>query len=665
MNKEKEKLMNELFGKATKLDINDVIVDSSEDLKKIISINEENLKELQRVTPKDTYTKIDQEVKKDFDLSSFQDEITKDYKIDPSVTSTVLDKESSLDVFNKIENNLKEMVIGQGEAIKELTRALRRPYLKGHDISRIKETIVIEGQMGLGKRELVEACALLLKKEGLLRYEEPFVIDLERYRSSTQENLFIQDLYSALSSDKLIVFENSELVYPVFGRMLLELVTEGSLHLSKRYIINKDQLVDVGNNLDKRAIDHLDGNDKIIVFLADKASKLSDVYGKSFMEAIDDVVTLTPLKEDDITRLNDHYANKLIDKTQSEAKIKVTISDKAKDEIKKAYDKMMGHHSLMDVYQEIYDMIIDQALIDDIDSLMIDYQDKLVMTIKDKDIDLVFDDDHQKERAEIQKEFDEIVGLKKVKEYLLSLEDHIRVSKIRKAKGLKSAEVTKHMIFTGGPGTGKTTIARLISRLMKCVGILSQGQLVEVTRADLVAKYVGQTAPQTMDVINSALGGVLFIDEAYSLYRGKDDSFGLEAIDTLVKAMEDHRDDLIVILAGYSKEMDAFLKANSGLKSRFPNIIHFDDYTAQELVDISKSIAKSKDYKIDEEAIGPLYAYYDMVQKRKDIQSGNGRMARNIVEEAILNQAKRILNDDKAPIDLLTREDFVLQGEDK
>ena len=217
------------------------------------------------------------------------------------------------------------------------------------------------------------------------------------------------------------------------------------------------------------------------------------------------------------------------------------------------------------------------------------------------------------------------------------------------------------MVFTGNPGTGKTTIARLVSRMMKACGILAQGHLVEVTRADLVAKYVGQTAPQTMDVIKSAIGGVLFIDEAYSLYRGKDDSFGLEAIDTLVKAMEDYRDELIVILAGYSREMEVFLDANTGLKSRFANIIHFSDYTGEELVKISVSIAKSKDYRIDEAAIKPLEEYYTNIQARKDMTSGNGRLARNLVEEAILNQSKRVLENKDADIDLLMLEDFDLK----
>ena len=214
------------------------------------------------------------------------------------------------------------------------------------------------------------------------------------------------------------------------------------------------------------------------------------------------------------------------------------------------------------------------------------------------------------------------------------------------------------MIFTGNPGTGKTTIARLISRYMKAIGALSQGQLVEVTRADLVAQYVGQTAPLTMSVIKSAIGGVLFIDEAYSLYRGKDDSFGLEAIDTLVKAMEDNREDLIVILAGYKKEMAGFLEANSGLKSRFPNLINFDDYTGLELRKIAQIQAKSKGYVIDEGALEDLEKYFDQVQAINSAEAGNGRLARNVVEDAILRQSERLISNPEADMSLLLKDDF-------
>ena len=264
------------------------------------------------------------------------------------------------------------------------------------------------------------------------------------------------------------------------------------------------------------------------------------------------------------------------------------------------------------------------------------------------------------EMESIKKELDEIVGLDDVKEYVLSLEDHFKVQKIREQRGLKTSEVAKHMIFTGNPGTGKTTIARIISKYLRAIGVLSGGQLVEVTRADLVGRYVGHTAPLTMQVIKSALGGVLFIDEAYALYRGKDDNFGLECIDTLVKGMEDYRDDVIVILAGYKKEMEVFLTSNSGLKSRFPNVIHFKDYTAEELLLIAKSIAKSKEYTILPECDEPLLAYFDKVQKDDSKISGNGRLARNKVEEAILQQSRRVVKEVDAKLDELCLKDFVL-----
>ena len=195
---------------------------------------------------------------------------------------------------------------------------------------------------------------------------------------------------------------------------------------------------------------------------------------------------------------------------------------------------------------------------------------------------------------------------------------------------------------------------------MKAIGALSTGQLVEVTRADLVAQYVGQTAPLTMSVIRSALGGVLFIDEAYSLYRGKDDSFGLEAIDTLVKAMEDNRENLIVILAGYKKEMAGFLEANSGLKSRFPNVINFKDYTGEELVRIAEIQASSKGYVIHEEAKEDLRAFFDRKQEENAAEAGNGRLARNTIEEAILRQSSRIVNQENPDMSLLVKEDFDL-----
>lgn len=266
-----------------------------------------------------------------------------------------------------------------------------------------------------------------------------------------------------------------------------------------------------------------------------------------------------------------------------------------------------------------------------------------------------------KEKIEdLQKELESYVGLTAVKGEVRDLINLATVEQLRRKHGLPTADMSLHMVFTGNPGTGKTTIARLMARIYHSLDILSKGQLVEVDRSGLVAGYVGQTAIKTRKVIDSALGGVLFIDEAYSLYRGEQDTFGLEAIDTLVKGMEDHRDELVVILAGYTKEMEEFLQSNSGLRSRFPNKIEFPDYTGAELLAITKLTAKGKGYKLTQECDGPLLAYYDRKQAENAAENGNGRLARNTLEAAILNQGRRLAAEPEAALDELQLRDFEL-----
>ena len=258
-------------------------------------------------------------------------------------------------------------------------------------------------------------------------------------------------------------------------------------------------------------------------------------------------------------------------------------------------------------------------------------------------------------------ELDSYIGLGVVKEEVHNLINMVQVYKLRQQHDLPTTDMSLHMVFTGNPGTGKTMMARMMARIYRSLGILSKGQLVEVDRSGLVAGYVGQTALKTQKVIEKAMGGVLFIDEAYALYRGGEDSFGLEAIDTLVKGIEDHRDDLVVILAGYTKEMQLFLSANSGLASRFPNQSEFPDYTGAELYKILCSIAKGKGYTLDDACKLPLVTYFDRKQVEDAATNGNGRMARNTLEKAILNQSKRLVADPDASLELLLPGDFELE----
>ena len=241
------------------------------------------------------------------------------------------------------------------------------------------------------------------------------------------------------------------------------------------------------------------------------------------------------------------------------------------------------------------------------------------------------------------KELDELIGLGAVKDEVKSLANFVKLQKQRQDKGLKTPKMSYHLVFTGSPGTGKTTVARIVARIYKDLGILKKGHTVETDRSGLVANYVGQTATKTNAVIDSALNGVLFIDEAYALMpENSSNDYGHEAISTLLKRMEDDRDKLVVIIAGYTNEMKRFIDSNPGLQSRFNRYINFPDYTAEELVDIYKMYVKKNEYTINSDAEEILEEKLNYAVEHKDRNFGNARFVRNVFEKSIQAQANRL-----------------------
>ena len=249
--------------------------------------------------------------------------------------------------------------------------------------------------------------------------------------------------------------------------------------------------------------------------------------------------------------------------------------------------------------------------------------------------------DPEESLEELMEKLNSLIGLSGVKNEVGSLVNMLKIKKIRDERGMKTANVSKHLVFLGNPGTGKTTVARLLSKIYKQLGVLEKGQLVEVDRAGLVAGFVGQTALKTKEKIDEAMGGILFIDEAYTLAKGGND-FGQEAIDTILKAMEDNRENLVVIVAGYPEPMDEFLNSNPGLKSRFSKSIMFEDYSDTELLSIFQGFCKPYEMSLTPDAQGAVTNYLQWLVHHKSANFANGREMRNLFEAALANQANRL-----------------------
>ena len=572
-------------------------------------------------------------------------------------------KPEHLGSFEGLADEVKKTVLGQDAFVEGVARAMRRPFVLGTEPPAARNVVLLCGGAGTGRHFALTETARCMAARGLLRSDRIASLDLALYPNSGAEKLFLQDLYAALyAPGEIVVFERYESCYPGFLKTISDLAVKGSAPLSSRYLVNKEGiLVDAGTALAPGAVSRIDPRGKYLIFFSNKGREaMADHFGAAFVSALGDVCTTTPFAREDLAALAAQQLNALARKVQTRLGLTLSAGADVRDYVAARCTPEQGAAGLAACCDKIFRALSEYCLQTDKK-----LTGTVTLTARPDGIDFqlgnaaparLFDllpAAYTGAVDEIKRELDELVGLAPVKEYVFGLADNIQVQQRRAAAGFKTASLSMHMIFTGNPGTGKTTIARLVARYLKAIGALKGGQLIEVGRGDLVGRYTGHTAPLTNSVIESALGGVLFIDEAYSLYRGEQDSFGLEAIDTLVKGMEDHRDELVVILAGYTKEMETFLTANSGLASRFPNKIEFPDYTADELLDITTVLAKGKGYRLAESCTFPLLGYYKRRQALDSRTAGNGRLARNTLEKAIFNQSRRLVAEPAAELDLI------------
>ena len=580
-------------------------------------------------------------------------------------------KPEHLGSFEGLAAEVRQTVLGQDAFVDSVVRAMRRPFVLGTKAPAARNVILLTGGAGTGRHFALKETARCMAARGLLQSDRIATLDLALYPNSGAEKLFLQDLYAALHAPgEILAFEHYESCYPGFLKTLSDLAVKGSAPLSSRYLVNKEGiLVDAGTALAPGTVSRIDPCGKYLIFYSHKGREaLADKFGAALVSALGDVCETASYTREDLAALAAQQLNALAQKIRTLLGLTLSAGADVRDYVAAQCTAQKGAAGLSACTDRIFRALSEYCLRTD-ETLT----GTVTLTAGPEGVQFRLNDGADQPLFDllpaaytgaldaIRAEINELVGLAPVKEYVFGLADNLQVQQRRAAAGLKTASLSMHMIFTGNPGTGKTTIARLVARYLKAIGALKGGQLVEVTRADLVGRYTGHTAPLTNSVIESALGGVLFIDEAYSLYRGEQDSFGLEAIDTLVKGMEDHRDELVVILAGYTKEMETFLTANSGLASRFPNRIEFPDYTAVELLQITQVLAKNKGYTLAEACTEPLLGYYARWQAADARTAGNGRLARNTLEKAIFHQSRRLVAEPAAALDLILPSDLELK----
>lgn len=572
------------------------------------------------------------------------------------------------DAFAGLADVLKRYWVGTEKERDAICKAYQRPYVRGFDDKKPKNAILLIGSESRGRVYAIRCISELLRQKKVFRYAEVAIIDFKDYTSDSSNTLFLSDLYKALNTNtETVVFENIDKALLTQLDVIYQLLTDGIYKLSKRYMVNNGSLVEATGVLNTELISEIATNGKFFVFTTSMPQvEVISFLGNKIVKEFDDIITFAPIADNQVRDLVFTLCVNLVQKCRDNLHINIEFDEQILNEIGKHYQTAQGvkgveEHINNNLYNTLSEMKLQELLSDD-ESIKITYEAGYCVERKDGEkiqVSQFLKNYNAAELVEARKELEQIIGLEKVKEYVLNLETNFKVQQIREGKGLKKSDISMHMIFVGNPGTGKTTIARIVAKYLKAIGVLSSGHLCEVTRADLVGQYAGHTAVKTTDVIKSALGGVLFIDEAYSLSRDKNDIFGLEAIDALVKGMEDHRDDLVVILAGYEDEMQEFLKANSGLKSRFPNVVHFQDYSIDEMYEIAKITAKSKGYRLCDTCEEGMRHVFEKHQIKGKNDGGNGRLVRNLIESAVLKQSQRIAqNLEEDDMELLIPSDF-------
>ncbi|UVI30222.1 AAA family ATPase [Paenibacillus spongiae] len=578
---------------------------------------------------------------------------------DRKETRSALSPKELDQLFRKAEININKEVIGQQLFIGDLVAGYKQGYMNGRQ-DKARNVILLAGAAGTGKKTAVERLVKEMHTYELAASPQIADIDLRRYEADEIAGNFIKDMAAAFQEPEgTVLFRGIKEADPAIVGLIARLAAEGSFRTKEGVRIS--------------------AADYFLIFYIDEPADRSSEYGQipvelashlpvSILQSIHAAAISSPLDRATMRRIAEILLGQAVNDLLRDTQTKITVEPAVYEALADiaAANKTFGEAVHHWIDKELIAIVSSLRARDEIrrnenvniklekDSFVVQTQSNVIPI---RALSFV----RQESIDDVLAELNALTGLESVKKFVHELMETVQVNKLRARDGEGSVAMALHMVFTGNPGTGKTTVARLIGRILKSLGLLPQGQLIEVSRQDLVGQYVGSTAMKTMAKVNEALGGVLFIDEAYTLARHDHDTFGVEAIDTIVKAMEDHRGNLVVVLAGYTQEMEVFLRSNPGLRSRFPFIVEFPDYKAADMLEIMIRMATANGFRIEADAYEGLTELFDQRQIPGRNDSGNGRLVRNLFEEAVRKQATRIggqMTEADPDLQLLVQADF-------
>lgn len=564
--------------------------------------------------------------------------------------------------FLNIVKKMNNQIIGQGEFIHKLCNYFKEKFEEDK-----KGILLLAGKRGTFKKASVRLLFEELNEEGITENYNIDEIDLASYNFNLGYNAFLSDLYEKLNnSSQVIMFKNTEKASEDILNVLSEIYPNTCLKLKDNYIMKNKFLIEA-KATDKNNIEEFICHNKFFIFIYNSED---NVLEDGVLDNKEEVLYTKSLTEDEQNKVIRREVLRSIDGIQKHMQGNIVLGIENKDEEEDSFgicnflqenfieDSNFGISEYISykIYKPIMNLIQKEGLYGE--SQILIYVDKNEIYCKSGDEIYKLENYLVPTLEEVKYKLDSIIGIEELKNFIINVENNWKVQKIRKRLGLKTSKISMNMIFTGNAGTGKTNAARVTFEYLNALGILSKGVFVEVSKADFVTENTNDTSKRTNDIINSALGGVLFIDEAYSLCESEEDKVGKEIVDALLKGIEDNRDNLIVILAGYEKDMERFLTFNQGLKSRFSNTIHFKDYNPVEMYEIAINIAKSKGYRIAKNVKAGLIDLFTRNQITGKNDLGNARFVRNIVENAIIDASKKYLTNSDKEIDLLDRDNF-------